>query len=31
MEEIDQRERFKFGNNWKNFLIHLNDDRIARF
>lgn len=28
MEERDQKVRFKFGNNWKQFLKHLNDDRI---
>ncbi|MGK0446265.1 MAG: 2-polyprenyl-6-hydroxyphenyl methylase/3-demethylubiquinone-9 3-methyltransferase [Polaribacter sp.] len=28
MKDLDQKERFKFGNNWKNFLEHLDDERI---
>jgi len=27
--EVEQGERFEFGKNWKNFLAHLNDNRIA--
>ena len=28
-EQIDQRQRFKFGENWKYFLKKLNDERIG--